>query len=93
MLAISRATVGVALGAAVAATLIGCGAAQRPASSNSAAVTEVAPQPAAPGPAPECVNDKDQPVECLSDGDCCSGFVCGKDPERNPRVSYCIYGG
>jgi hypothetical protein len=43
--------------------------------------------------APECVNAEDQHVECLADTDCCSGFVCGKDPELSARVSYCIYGG
>jgi hypothetical protein len=71
---------------------IGCGASQqqRPVE-QSAAVTERPPE--AVGAAPQCVDDKDQPVSCLSDGDCCAGFVCGKDPELNPRQSYCIYGG
>ncbi len=54
---------------------------------------ESAPNTSEVGEAPECVDDKDQRVECLSDGDCCAGFVCGKDPELSPRVSYCMYGG
>jgi hypothetical protein len=69
-----------------------CGAAQRPAAEQSAASTEsISESPV--GEAPTCVDDKEQPVSCLSDADCCAGFVCGKDPELNPRTSYCIYGG
>lgn len=45
------------------------------------------------GEAPECLNENDEPVECELDGECCSGFVCGKDPELNPRKKYCIFGG
>lgn len=73
---------------------LGCAAGQ-PHAERSAAVPEAvtAPAPAAVGEAPECVDDKDQAVECLSDADCCQGFVCGKDPERSHRVSYCIFGG
>lgn len=69
---------------------MGCGASpQRPA--ESAAATD--PVPEAVGEAPQCVDDKEQPITCLSDVDCCAGFVCGKDPELNPRSSYCVYGG
>jgi hypothetical protein len=89
-------------------TLLGCGAPQQPGaapagpassgqqpseSTSSAAGAEGAPQQGSMGAAPECVDDKDQPVECLSDADCCSGFVCGRDPELSRRVRYCIYGG
>lgn len=69
--------------------ILGCGAAQQ--HEQSAATLESAPEEV--GVAPQCVDDKDQPVTCLSDDDCCAGFVCGKDPELNPRTSYCIYGG
>jgi len=69
---------------------MGCGASQpRPAESAEAAESV----PEAVGEAPQCVDDKEQPVMCLSDSDCCAGFVCGKDPELNARSSYCIYGG
>jgi hypothetical protein len=69
---------------------MGCGASQTR-SAESAEATESVPE--AVGEAPQCVDDKEQPVTCLSDSDCCAGFVCGKDPELNPRSSYCIYGG
>jgi len=71
---------------------VACGAAQHPAGEQSAATTESI-QEAPVGEAPTCVDEKEQPVTCLSDGDCCSGFVCGKDPELSQRTSYCIYGG
>jgi hypothetical protein len=45
------------------------------------------------GASPSCVGENDQPVACLSDSDCCAGFVCGKDPELSHRTSFCIYGG
>lgn len=77
---------------AVFGLVLGC-AAQQPRAEHSAAATETAPEVESVSAAPECVNDKDQPVECLSDADCCQGFVCGKDPELSQRVSYCIYGG
>jgi hypothetical protein len=57
----------------------------------STAMTEATVEPV--GDAPSCVDDKDKPVNCLSDADCCQGFVCGRDPELNPRASYCIFGG
>ncbi len=56
-------------------------------------VPESSSSGAAVGEAPECVDDKDQRVQCLADTDCCAGFVCGKDPELSHHVSYCIYGG
>jgi hypothetical protein len=70
---------------------LGCAASQQRPVEQSAAATEATPQEV--GAAPQCVDDKDQPVMCLSDSDCCAGFVCGKDPELSPRQSYCIYGG
>jgi hypothetical protein len=72
------------------AVMMGCGASQQRPVEQSAAATEATPEV---GAAPQCVDDKDQPVTCLSDSDCCAGFVCGKDPELSPRQSYCIYGG
>jgi hypothetical protein len=71
--------------------LVACGSSQP--RLEHAAVTEAAPEQASVGEAPECVDDKEQRVSCLSDGDCCAGFVCGKDPELSQHVSYCIYGG
>ena len=82
-----------ALGAALMMAAFGCGGAQQhPAMEQQAATTETVPEPSV-GPAPECVDDQDQQVTCLSDADCCPKFVCGKDPERNFRESYCIYSG
>lgn len=51
------------------------------------------PKEKAVGAAPECLNENDEAVECELDSECCSGFVCGKDPELNPRKKYCIFGG
>jgi hypothetical protein len=51
------------------------------------------PKERAVSEAPECLNEEDEPVECELDSDCCSGFVCGKDPELNPRKKFCIFGG
>lgn len=78
---------------ACAAFGLGCASQQQPRAEHSSAATQEAPPPEPVSGAPECVDDKDQPVECLSDADCCQGFVCGKDPERSHRISYCIYGG
>lgn len=72
--------------------VLACGSAQRPLAEQSAATAESV-QEAPVGEAPTCVDDKDQPVSCLADSDCCAGFVCGKDPELSQRMSYCIYGG
>jgi hypothetical protein len=47
----------------------------------------------APAEAPQCVDAKDQRVQCLSDADCCSRFVCGKDPELSQSVNYCVFSG
>jgi hypothetical protein len=70
---------------------MGCAASQpRPVEQSAAASETVSEEP---GAAPQCVDEKEQPVECLSDSDCCAGFVCGKDPELSQRQSYCIYGG
>jgi hypothetical protein len=71
--------------------MMGCAASQPRPIEQSAATTET--MPAEVGEAPQCVDDKEQPVVCLSDNDCCAGFVCGKDPELSQRYSYCIYGG
>jgi hypothetical protein len=77
---------------ALTMVLVACGGAQRPPAEQSAATTESI-QETSVGEAPTCVDDKDQRVSCLSDSDCCAGFVCGKDPELSQRMSYCIYGG
>lgn len=45
------------------------------------------------GSAPQCVDANDSPVKCEKDSDCCEGFVCGRDPELNPREKFCIYAG
>ena len=87
----SRVSMRGALGSALIVAALGCAGGQEHAVDQSAAITESAPEPV--GEAPQCVDDKDQPVSCLADSDCCAGFVCGKDPELNPRASYCIYGG
>lgn len=87
---ISRVT-NAARGAAVMA-VVACGAAQHPPAEQSAATAETIQEESA-GEAPACVDEKEQPVSCLSDSDCCAGFVCGKDPELSQRMSYCIYGG
>lgn len=54
-----------------------------------------APVASAPrvGEAPQCVDDKDQRVQCTADSDCCPRFVCGKDPDLSQAVDYCIFGG
>jgi hypothetical protein len=41
----------------------------------------------------ECYDEQGEPVECLSDADCCEGFYCGIDPEGSTRIKTCIYGG
>jgi hypothetical protein len=69
-----------------------CGAAQHPPAERAAATVESVPE-APVGEAPKCVDENDQPVSCLSDADCCAGFVCGKDPELSRRTNYCVYGG
>lgn len=77
---------------ALTVVAMACGAAQRSSADQSAATTEsISDEPV--GEAPSCVDDKDQPISCLSDADCCAGFVCGKDPELSHRMSFCIYGG
>ncbi len=99
MLAISKAARsrtplrGAVLGILLVGAAAGCSAAQKPQAQDSAAAIESTPSGASVGEAPECVDEKDQRVSCLADADCCAGFVCGKDPELSPRVSYCIYGG
>ena len=86
----SKAMIRGALGSALILLALGCTGGQEHAVDQSAAITESAPEPMG---APQCVDDKDQPVACLADSDCCAGFVCGKDPELSQRTSYCIYGG
>jgi hypothetical protein len=46
----------------------------------------------APPPDDPCVGQKGAPLECGSQDDCCKGYSCSKDPERNPRALYCIKG-
>ena len=44
----------------------------------------------APPPDDPCLGEKRVPVECTSQADCCKGYMCSKDPERNPRALYCL---
>jgi hypothetical protein len=44
----------------------------------------------APPPDDPCVGAKGVPLECGSQADCCKGYACAKDPERNPRALYCL---
>jgi hypothetical protein len=44
----------------------------------------------APPPDDPCVGAKGVPLECGSQTDCCKGYACAKDPERNPRALYCL---
>jgi hypothetical protein len=69
--------------------LVACGSAAPPAPPPKAPVT-TAPRV---GEAPQCVDDKDQRVQCTADSDCCPHFVCGKDPDLSQAVDYCIFGG
>jgi hypothetical protein len=69
--------------------LVACGSAAPPAPPPKAPVT-TAPRV---GEAPQCVDDKDQRVQCTADSDCCPHFVCGKDPDLSQAVEYCIFGG
>lgn len=43
-----------------------------------------------PAPDDPCVGTKGVPLECSSQADCCKGYACTKDPERNARALYCI---
>ena len=36
---------------------------------------------------PTCVDDKDKPILCSDDKDCCPGFVCGHDPDLKSAKS------
>ncbi len=45
------------------------------------------------GPAEECLDENDNPIECESDKDCCEGFYCGLDPQGSTRIKTCVYGG
>ena len=44
----------------------------------------------APPPDDPCVGPKGVPLECTSQADCCKGYACAKDPERNPRALFCV---
>lgn len=95
-MALSRAAIRGMRGALIVVMMIGCGASQEHPhhmeAGQSATSSESVPDQAA-DVAPSCVDARDQPVACLSDADCCAGFVCGKDPELSRRTSFCIYGG
>jgi|AAFX01.1.fsa_nt_gi hypothetical protein len=54
---------------------------------------EERPKEQAIGEAPQCLDEKDKPVDCAEDKDCCEGFVCGIDPEVSHSVKHCIYNG
>jgi len=43
-----------------------------------------------PPPDDPCVGRKGAPLECTAQADCCQGYACSRDPERNPRALYCI---
>jgi hypothetical protein len=73
--------------------LLGCSSAATQPQPLFAVSEEQQPEADRVGEAPQCVDQDEQQVTCLSDADCCSGFVCGKDPELSKRQSYCIYGG
>lgn len=81
----------VLLGSALLA--LACGAAQVEQPGPLFATSEEQPAVEVPSEAPQCVDQFDKPATCEADSDCCSGFVCGKDPELSHRVSYCIFGG
>jgi hypothetical protein len=43
--------------------------------------------------APEkCTDSSGEPLECMSDSDCCEGFYCGIDPEGSTRIKTCLLG-
>jgi Ion channel inhibitory toxin/Dickkopf N-terminal cysteine-rich region len=72
-------------------TSIACGGGQAKAEAPATIATE-APPPVPEGH-PECVDARDKPIRCSEDSECCTGFVCGRDPELNPAQKYCIFGG
>jgi len=43
-----------------------------------------------PPPDDPCVGKKGVPIECTTQADCCDGYACTRDPERNPASRYCI---
>ena len=71
----------------------GCSSSPPPPPEHAAAEEQIAPAPAAVHEEPQCVDAKDQKVQCLSDQDCCPRFVCGKDPELSQSQNFCIFGG
>lgn len=40
---------------------------------------------------PECNDSSGSTKECTSDESCCSGFYCGKHPDKSQRQNYCMY--
>ena len=40
-----------------------------------------------------CTDPSGEPLECLSDEDCCEGFYCGIDPQGSTRIKTCLDGG
>jgi len=41
--------------------------------------------------APEkCTDSAGEPIECMSDSDCCAGFYCGLDPQGSTRIKTCL---
>jgi len=43
-----------------------------------------------PPPADPCVGKNGDPIECSNPTDCCQGYACSRDPERNPASRYCL---
>lgn len=76
---------------ALACITLSCSKSAEPANSPESAQEPAKPPP--PSEAPECVNEDNEVQQCETDEDCCKGFVCGKDPEQNPRLKYCLYAG
>ena len=72
-----------------------CSSSPPPPPEHATAEEQAAPaaEPAAVHEAPQCVDAKDQKVQCLTDQDCCPRFVCGKDPDLSPSQTYCIFAG
>lgn len=64
----------------------GCSGAQKDKSSHSLEDFERN----SPPPADPCVGEKGAPLECAAQADCCQGYSCAKDPERNPARRYCL---
>lgn len=45
-----------------------------------------------PEPADPCTQRGGEPLECETNGDCCKGMLCTKDPSRSHVKRYCLDG-